>query len=162
MKKYSDSRAQYHMQIHNINGTWANPRSPRRQRQTPGITLSAWGSTNKYAHIRTVRCICIHIFIHQPLRDTWQTDLVEVQPVWLEVRLLLDLFWVIFLPTTPISDFLTQLSTPLTPFQDSSEGTHPKEAAASWTTVTRPVCQPELKSQLPSKYLTLSLAKRIR
>ncbi len=99
----------------------------------------------------------MHIFIHQPPRDTWQTDLVEVRPVWLEVRLLLDLFWVTFLTTTPTSEFLTQLSTPLTPFQDSSEGTHPEQAAVLGTTVTRPVCQPQLRSQLPSKYLTLLL-----
>ena len=28
----------------------------------------------------------MYIFIHQPPRNTWQTDLVEVHPVWLEVR----------------------------------------------------------------------------
>lgn len=78
--------------------------------------------------------------------------------MWLEVRLLLDLFWVTFLPTTPTAEFLTQL--PLTPFQDSSEGTHPEQAAVLWTAVTRPVSQPQLRSQLPSKYLTLLLASK--
>lgn len=94
----------------------------------------------------------------QPPRDTWQTDLGEVQPMWLEVRLPSYLFWVTFLPTIPPPESLTQLSTPLNPVQDSSEGTHPEQAAILWTTVTSPVCQLQLWSKPPPKYLTLSSA----
>ena len=103
-----------------------------------------------YTHIDTIHAYTV--FIQQPPRNTWQTDLGEVRPVWLEVQLLLELFRVTFPTATPTSEFLTQLSTPLTPFQDSSEGTHPEQAAVLFTTVTRPACQPQLRSQLPSKY----------
>lgn len=104
-----------------------------------------------------ISCRCIRIFMLQPPRNTWQTDLGEVQPMWLEVRLPSYLFWVLFLPTIPPPESLTQLSTPLSPFPDSSEGTHPEQAAVLWTTMTSPVCKPQLWSQAALKYLTVSL-----
>lgn len=36
--------------------------------------------------------------MHWPPRDTWQTDLGQVQPAWLEVLLPTDLFRVTFSP----------------------------------------------------------------
>ena len=86
----------------------ANPRPLRTQKNNTQSTL-----TSTHESIHTIVCkfiytyvyvyIYIYIYLHQPPRDTWKTDLGEVQPVWLEVRQPPFLFWVTFLTTTPNS-----------------------------------------------------------